>query len=132
MQLFATKEQKFLQCPRTKRQQNRSFSNVPGQRDNRTSSKSCTGTGRAGTACQNPESEAGLDNHYVSVNIQDRTPDWPILFFPMISCFRTSFPFLERTFPVLEHLFPVFFWFLWERDFVPGFLLLPLSLLHST
>ena len=26
-------------------------------------------------------------------------------FFPMISCFRTSFPVLERTFPILERPF---------------------------
>ena len=36
-------------------QRDRSFFIVLGQRDNGTSSKSCHGTGRAGTVCQNPE-----------------------------------------------------------------------------
>ena len=65
---------------------------VPRQRDNGTSSKSCHVTGRGGTTYQNPGRDAGQDNHY---------------FFPMISCFRTSFPILERTFPVLERPFPI-------------------------
>ena len=71
-------------------QRDRSFFIVPGQRDNGTSSKSCQGTGRAGTAkiwdgmgrnSQYPGRDAGRDNHY---------------FFPMISCFRTSFSALSR------------------------------------
>ena len=33
------------------------------------------------------------------------------IFFPMISCFRTSFPILECTFPVLEDPFLSFFFF---------------------
>ncbi len=55
----------------------------------------------------------------------------------MSSCFRASFPVLERPFPVLEHPFLFFGGFLGESDFVlgrpgteefvPGFLLLPLS-----
>ena len=56
-------------------QRDRSFFIVPGQRDNGTSSKSCHGTGRAGTACQNPGRDAGRDNHYFSVKIRDGTRD---------------------------------------------------------
>ena len=52
-------------------------------RDNGTSSKSCHRMGRAGTACQNPGRDVGLLYHY---------------FFPIISCFRTSFPVLEHPF----------------------------------
>ena len=61
--------------------------------------------------CQNPGRDVGRDNHY---------------FFPMIYCFRTSFPVLERKFPVLEHPFLfqnvlfLFFVFFGESDFVPG------------
>ena len=42
-------------------QRDRSFFVVPGQRDNRTSSKSCHGRGQAGTASQNPGRDVGRD-----------------------------------------------------------------------
>ena len=58
-------------------------------RDNGTSSKSCHRTGQAGTTYQNLGLDMGLYNHY---------------FFSMISCFRTSFPVLERPFMFLNVL----------------------------
>ena len=83
MQLFGTKVQKFLHCSRTKGQRDK-FKILPQAGTDRDSlSKSGTGP-RTGQS----------------------------LFFSMISCFRTSFPVLERPFPVLEHPFPVF-----ERPF---------------
>ena len=85
----------------------RSFFVVPGQRDNGTSSKSCHGTGRAGTACQNLGRDAGRDNHYFSIKIRDGTIIMISCFRTSFFCFRTSFPVLERPFPVVEHLFPV-------------------------
>ena len=56
-------------------QRDRSFFIVLGQRDNGTSSKSCHGTGRARTNCQNSGRDAGRDNHYFSVKIRDGTWD---------------------------------------------------------
>ena len=50
MQLFGTAGQAKLFCSGTKGQRDRSSLIVPGQRDNGTSSKSCQGPGRAGTA----------------------------------------------------------------------------------
>ena len=57
-----------------------------------TSSKSCHGTGRAGAVCQNPGRDAGQHNHYFSAKIHDGMRDGTgqSLFFPTISCFRTS------------------------------------------
>ena len=66
--------------PNSSGQRDRSSFIVRGQRDYRTSSKSCQLTGRAQTAYQNPEREAGQDNHY---------------FFPVISCSITSFSFFS-------------------------------------
>jgi hypothetical protein len=95
-------------------QRDRSSFIVPEQRDNGTSSKSCLGTGRAETAYQILRRDTGRDNHYFSVKIRDGTRDgmgrdagWnrTTPFFPMIFCFRTSFPVSEHTFPVLEHPF---------------------------
>ena len=55
-------------------------------------SKSCHGTGRARTAYKNPGQDAGRDNHYFSDKIWDGMWDRTITnYFPMISCFRTSF-----------------------------------------
>ena len=90
MQLFGTKEQKFLHCPGTKGQQDK-LKILP----------------RDGTAYKNHGRNAGQS-----------------LFFSydFLSC-----PVLERYFPVIERDFPVFLFFLGESDFVPGFLLLPLS-----
>ena len=45
--------------------------NFSGQRDNRTSSKSCHRTGQ----------DVGRDNHYFSVKNRDAGMDWPTLFF---------------------------------------------------
>ena len=68
MQLFGTAGQAKLFCPGTKGHRDRSSFIVPGQRDNGTSSKSCHGTGRAGTAkiqdgtgrdSENPGRDAG-------------------------------------------------------------------------
>ena len=44
-------------------------------RDKGTTSKSCHGTGRAGTTCQNPGGDEGRDNHYFSVKMRDGTRD---------------------------------------------------------
>ncbi len=81
-------------------QRDRDFFVVPGQRDNGTSSKSCHGTGRAGTASHNPGQDAGQDNHYFSVKIWSRTGE--LLIFAVLKC----------PFSTLEPLFPVFcsFW----------------------
>ena len=56
-------------------QRDRSFFIVPGQRDNRTSSKSCHRTGRASIAYKKTGTGhgTGRDNHYFSVKIRDRT-----------------------------------------------------------
>ena len=80
-------------------QRERSSFIFPGQRDNGTSSKSCQGTGRAGTVCQSPGRDTGQNNHYFSVKIRDGTGTGRDnrYFFPMISCF-TSFPVLEILF----------------------------------
>jgi hypothetical protein len=63
--------------------------------------------GREGTG-----QEAGRDNHY-QVFCQNPQQDAGRggtikILFPMISCFRTSFPVLEFTFPGIEQCFPVF------------------------
>jgi hypothetical protein len=49
----------------------------------------------------------GRDGLGQPIKILDGTRDGTgqSLFFPMISCSRTTFPVLERTFPVLEHPF---------------------------
>ena len=88
-------------------QRDRSAFIVPEQRDNRTSLKSCYGTGRPeqpvkiwdGTRdgktiffCQNPGRDVVREGAGQS------------LFFSMISCFRTSFPVLERPFMFLNVL----------------------------
>ena len=54
---------------------------VLGQRDNRTSSKSCHGIVRAGTVCQNLKQDGGQDNFYFSLKIQDGTRDRAITIF---------------------------------------------------
>ena len=89
---------------------------VPGQRHNRTSSKSCNRTGQAVTAYQNIGWDARCDNYYFSVKIRDEMQDRTITTFPMISYFRTSFPFLERPFPVLEHPFLFYIGSKGQRD----------------
>jgi hypothetical protein len=73
---------------------------VAGQRNNRTSSKSCNRTGRAGSVYQNPGRVTGRDNHYCFVKIRDGMRDrmGQSLFFLTISCFRTSNPISEHTF----------------------------------
>ena len=91
-----TMGQKSLHCPGTKGPWDK-LKILPGH-----------GTGRAGTTCQNPGRDLRQDNHYFSVKIQDGTQDWTItIFFPVISCFRTSFSCFRTSFPVLEHPFPV-------------------------
>ena len=70
--------------------------------------------------CQNPGRDAGRDNHYFlsKSGMGRRTRRDDHYFYPIISCFQTSFPFLERPFPVIERPFPVLerpspvFWFL--------------------
>ena len=61
------------------------------------------GTGRYSLS----KSETGQDNHYFSVKIRDGMRDRTghSLFFPLICCYRTSFPVLKCTFPVLERPF---------------------------
>ena len=49
----------------------------------------------------------GRDGPGRSVKIRDGTGRNNHYSFPIISCFRTSFPVLERPFPVLERPFPV-------------------------
>ena len=72
-------------------QRDRNFFLVPGQRDNGTSSKFCHGTGRDGilTVCPVP-------SRYVPRDRNERKNIDKMEFFSMISCFRTSFPVLER------------------------------------
>ena len=96
MQLFGTKGQKFLHCPKTKGRRNE-LKILPEAR----------------TAYQNLGRDKTRDNQYFSVKIREGTG------FPVFSCFRTSFPVLEHLLTVLERLFPFFFFF-WESDFVPG------------
>ena len=85
--------------------------NFLGQRGNGTSSKSCHGTGRAGTVCQNMGRDTRRDNHY---------------FFPIISCFGRFFPVIEHPILCLNisflfyNVFFLFLVFFWESDFVPG------------
>jgi hypothetical protein len=98
-------------------QRDRSFFIVPGQRDNRRSSKYCHGTELARIACQNLGWDAGRDNHYFSDQIQDGTGTgrdnhyffpYDFLFHNICSCFRTYFFCFRTSFPVLECPFPVF------------------------
>ena len=88
-------------------QRDRSSFIVPGQRDNGTSSKSCHGAGRDGIfywlSCPVPG-----HNHFQ--------------FFPMISCFRTSFSCFRTSFSCFRPSFFLFFVFLRKVN-----LLLPLS-----
>ena len=79
----------------------------PAQRDNGTSSKSCLGTGWAGTVSENLGQDTGRDNHYFSVKIQDGTgTGWDNYYsFVINSCFRTFFPILERPFLFCNVLF---------------------------
>ena len=86
-------------------QRDRSSFIILGQRDNGTSSKSCHGKVRAGTACQNPGRDAGRDSHYFSVKIWGGT--------------EQLLDVLERPFSALERPFPVFLFSL-ESYFVPG------------
>ena len=75
-----------------------------------------------GTTGQAQNLAMGQDGPGQSVKIWDGTQDWTITtfsvkikgqdagqdnhyFLPKFSCFRTSFPVLERTFPVLERSF---------------------------
>jgi hypothetical protein len=83
-------------------QRDRSFYIVPGQRDNGTSSKSCHGPGRAGTASQNLGRDAGQDNHCFAVKIRDSTRDGTIIIFFLRFPVLEHFPVLELNFPVLE------------------------------
>jgi hypothetical protein len=80
-------------------QRDRSSFIVPGQRDNGTSSKSCYGTGR--DFLQAVPSRPRTFQDTITFNFVHKMH----YFFPMISCFRTSFPVLECTFPVLERPF---------------------------
>ena len=57
-------------------QRERSFFIVLRQRDNGTSSKSCHGTERAGTACQNLGLDAGGDNYYFYCQNLGRDEGW--------------------------------------------------------
>ena len=78
--------------------------------------------------------DARWDNHYFFPIFSCFRTSFPVLDY--FSCFRTSFPVLER--PILfQNVLFLFFGFFWESDFVPGcprieefvpgFLLLPLS-----
>ena len=72
--------------------------NFSGQRDNGTSSKSCTG--RDETACQHSGRDTGQSLFFCQDPGRDAGRDGPTLFFfPMIFFFRTYFPVLERLFP---------------------------------
>ena len=105
------------------------------------SSKSCHRMGRTRTAYQNPGQDTGRDTGWDTGRdtgqdgrrdgtwdkMQDKTQGGTRdagrdtgqdgtgqdnrYFFPMISCFRTSFPILKCNFPVLEHPFQFFFFF---------------------
>ena len=83
MQLFGTTGQRFLCCPGTKGQQDK-LKILPRAGTGRDSlSKSCHGTGQAGTASHNPGPDRGRDNHYFSVKIWGRTfsalkPPFPV------------------------------------------------------
>ena len=82
MQLFRTKGQKFLRCPGTKGQPDK-LKILP---------KDVTGFF---TVCPVPSLDVPGYNQFQFCTLN-------ALFFPMISCFRTSFLVLEHTFPVLE------------------------------
>ena len=97
MQLFGTKGLKFLHCPGTKGQLDK-LKILPW--DGRGRDR----PGRAGTACQNLgwDRETGQSLLFCQNTGQDAGRDGTITIYSIISCFRTSFPVLERPFPVLE------------------------------
>ena len=83
---------------------------VPEQRDNETSLRSCHGTGRTQTVCQNPGTGGGKGQSLFFCQIlgrdmeRDRTFTISIhdfLFQNILSSFRTSFPVLEC--PILSY-----------------------------
>ena len=81
-----------------------------------------------GTTGQAQNLAMGRDGSGQPVKIWDGTRSGmeQSLFFPMISCFTTSFPVIEHTLPVLERPFLVLdvlfllFWDFWVSDFDPG------------
>ena len=97
VQLFGTKEQKFLYCPGTQGQHDK-LKILPLDRTGRDS------------LCQNPGRDAERDNHYFSVKIRDGMQDvtGQHYFFQMIFCSRTYFFCFRMSFPDLE--LPFLFW----------------------
>ena len=131
MQLFRTKGQKFLHCPRTKGQRDK-FKILPWEgtgRDSLSKSGPGHGTGQLLFFCQNP----GRDNCYffpmtfflqylfLFLNII-------FLFHNILSCIRMFFSCFRTSFSCFCFLGVSFFvpGRPGTKEFVPGFLLLPL------
>ena len=117
------------------RLRDRRFFFVPGQWDNRTSSKSCHGTGQDSLSKSGTGHGTGQSLFLRQNWGWDKDGTGQSLFFSMISyfrtsssCFRASFPVLEPPSSVLEPPSPVLEPpFPGESDCAPGFFLLPLS-----
>ena len=99
---------------------------VPGQRDNRTSSKSATRRDFDSLSRPIPGRDRGTEmkekEFFSDFSSSSCFGTYFFCFRTSFSCFRTSFPVLERPFPVSERHFPVL-----ERPFsvlerlFPGF-----------